>query len=115
MQASLQLSANPPRRPGTVADWLAADDELGLELIDGELVPKASPSVDHGSARLAIGVALRPPYHRRSGGPGGPGGWWFAAEPDVLLAGQGYRPDLAGWRRERAPELPRARPDDPEE
>ena len=105
-----EMSAIPPRRPGTVADWLAADEDLGLELVDGELVPKASPTPEHGSAQLGTGIAVRGPFHRRAGGPGGPGGWWIVSEPDVMVVGRGRRPDLAGWRRERAPELPRERP-----
>ena len=104
------MSAIPPRRPGTVADWLAADEDLGFELVDGELVPKAAPTPQHGSAQLAFGLVVRGPFHRRVGGPGGPGGWWIVSEVDVMVAGRGRRPDLVGWRRQRAPELPRQRP-----
>ena len=104
------MSANPPRRPGTVADWLAADEEDRLELIDGELIPKAAPTSDHGNAQGGTMVAVRAPFQRRTSGPAGPGGWWIMSEVDILLDGQGYRPDLVGWRRERAPERPRARP-----
>ncbi len=104
------MSKAPPHRPGTVADWLAADPALALELVDGELVPKAAPTLDHASAQLAFGQVLRAPFHRRVGGPGGPGGWWLGSEVDLLLLGRGWRPDLAGWRRERAPSLPRERP-----
>jgi Putative restriction endonuclease len=36
-----------------------------------------------------------------------PGGWWFATEVEVELEKhEVYRPDVAGWRRERLPELP---------
>jgi hypothetical protein len=41
--------------------------------------------------------------------PGGrlPGGWWFATETEAAFAESDvYRPDVAGWRRERLPELP---------
>ena len=41
---------------------------------------------------------------------GGPGGWWIVSEVDIVLDGRGYRPDLLGWRRDRVPELPNARP-----
>jgi Uma2 family endonuclease len=40
----------------------------------------------------------------------GPGGWWIGTEVDIALDGRGYRPDLAGWLRERMPALPKERP-----
>ena len=39
-------------------------------------------------------------------GRGGPGGWVFAAEPELHLGAEIVVPDLAGWRRERLPRLP---------
>ena len=42
---------------------------------------------------------------------GWPGGWWFATEVDVYFdPGNTFRPDVAGWRRERCPEPPRGPP-----
>jgi Uma2 family endonuclease len=102
--------AAPKTGSKTVADWLAQPADARFELIDGELVEKAAPTAEHGHAQLATGAALRVAYDRRLGGPGGPGGWWIASEVDNLLDGRGFRPDLAGWRRERAPALPRERP-----
>ena len=84
------MSAIPPRRPGTVADWLAADEDERLELIDGELIPKAAPTPDHGSAQAATATAVRAPFHRQAGGAGGPGGWWIMTEVDMLLDRRGY-------------------------
>ncbi len=55
-------------------------------------------------------MGLLGPYDRRPGGPRGPGGWWFASEVDIALDGRVYRPDLAGWRRDRVSTLPRERP-----
>ena len=104
------MSSTPPSRVATVADWLAAPEEDRLELIDGELVPKAAPGLDHGLAQGHTMVAVSGPFNRRVGGPGGPGGWWIASEVDILLDGRGYRPDLAGWRREGMPEVVRGRP-----
>lgn len=110
MLPSTKMSALPPPRPGTVADWLAADENERLELIDGVLIPKAAPSIEHGFAQAHVSVALCGPFHRRVGGPSGPGGWWIATEVDILLDGRGYRPDVTGWRRDRVPEMPRAKP-----
>ncbi len=39
-------------------------------------------------------------------GQGGPGGWIILDEPELHLGGDVLVPDLAGWRRERMPELP---------
>jgi Uma2 family endonuclease len=81
-----------------------------MELIDGELVEKAAPTLEHGLAQGNTVGAVGSSYSRRVGGPGGPGGWWIATEVDIVLDGRGYRPDITGWRRERAPSLPRERP-----
>lgn len=98
------------RRPGTVADWLAADDDERLELIDGELVAKDVGSFARGSALAATAAALGAPFHRRAGGPSGPGGWWLGCSVDILVGADGLCPDLAGWRRDRVAVMPRDRP-----
>ena len=43
------------------------------------------------------------------GGPfdiGGPGGWWILDEPEIHLDSHILVPDLAGWKRERMPQIP---------
>ena len=39
--------------------------------------------------------------------PGGPGGWWILAEPELHFGNDVVVPDLAGWRRTRLPDMPR--------
>jgi Uma2 family endonuclease len=39
-------------------------------------------------------------------GEGGPGGWLIVDEPELHLGDDALVPDLAGWRRERMPEMP---------
>lgn len=101
----------------TITDWLAEPPERRVELIDGELVEKALPGGPHAFSQAAVVGALHPIFQRKPGGAGpGSGGWWFMTEPDVVLGSNGYRPDIAGWRRERsaAPPLERVitlRPD----
>jgi Uma2 family endonuclease len=90
----------------TLAEWLAQPEERGAELIGGRIVYKAMPSPEHGRAQRKLGEALGP-FDRRTSGSDRPGGWWLASEVDVVLGGEGVRPDLLGWRRDRVPELPR--------
>ncbi len=103
--------ATVPSTPlATVADWLAQPEDARVELIDGELIPKAAPTFEHGQAQAYTVIALGGPFARRQGGPGGPGGWWIATEVDILVEGRGCRPDIAGWRRDHVAAMPRERP-----
>jgi len=85
----------------TIEDWMALPDDARTELIDGEFVEKAAPTFEHGRAQGHTASLLVGPFDRRLGGPGGPGGWWIVTEVDILLDGRIYRPDVAGWQRER--------------
>jgi Uma2 family endonuclease len=96
--------------PYTIADWLAQPEERRLELLDGDFVEKAAPTLQHGIAQGSTWGAIGGVFHGKSGGGGKPGGWWIATEVDIVLDGQGYRPDLAGWRRERLAAVPEQRP-----
>jgi Uma2 family endonuclease len=90
----------------TIADLLAIPEEHRRhELIDGVLVEKEAASGRHGGAQVRITRRLGP-YDRRPGGRW-PGGWWFATEVEIQFADtQVFRPDVAGWRRERMAALP---------
>jgi Uma2 family endonuclease len=94
-------------RPATVDDLLAIPEaERFHEIIDGELIRKAMPRFRHGGAQFQLSIRLGGPYARRPG-RGAPGGWRFATEVENLFEpSQVYRPDVAGWRRERLPEIP---------
>jgi len=98
-------------KPLATAETLLALGDSPFEVLAGELVRKADPSAEHGDAQAGLAALIRPPFHRRPGGPNGPGGWWILTEVDVELAPNDIvRPDLAGWRRERVPERPMGRP-----
>lgn len=105
----MPTTRKPGKRPKTIEDWLAQPEGSRLELIDGEFIEKAAPTFDHGSAQFHTAHLLHP-FSRRPGGPREAGGWWFATEVDIVLDGRGYRPDLAGWRRDRHPSRPSERP-----
>ncbi len=69
-------------------------------------LPRATPSPKHARSQANLVTRVNGPYGRRKGGPpGSPGGWWFLTEVEVLVDGEPLRPDVAGWLRERLPEL----------
>ena len=75
------------------------------ELINGQLHTQPRPSARHGVAGANLTADL---VFRYSRGRGGPGGWWISDEPEVHFVRNEeiLVPDLAGWRRERMPQLP---------
>jgi len=104
-------SAAPKPRLAMVEDLLAIpEDERFHEILDGELVRKAMPSLRHGAAQAELAAELAGAYGRRPRGRG-PGGWVFATEVEILFdPHQICRPDVVGWRRERLPALPEESP-----
>jgi Uma2 family endonuclease len=105
---SLGVVSKPPR--ATFEDIRNLSDDLGAEVIDGEIVYKASPSWAHSDALLGLGSQIRLAFGGRSGGSR-PGGWWLGADPDIELEPhQVFRPDLAGWRMELHAQPPSGMP-----
>ncbi len=94
------------RKQATYEDLLALPDNVIGEIIAGELHVMPRPRVRHASASSRLGVELGGPFDRRPGGPDRPGGWILLDEPELHLGPDVLVPDLAGWRRERMPELP---------
>jgi Uma2 family endonuclease len=95
----------PDGRPATMADLEALPEHIKGEIIDGVLYTSPRPRPLQANVELALGGDLRNPFQR---GRGGPGGWWILVEPGIELPGSPeFSPDVAGWRRERMPELPR--------
>ncbi len=99
----------PHRSPKTIADWLGLPEGHRFELIEGELLERAAPAFEHGLAQRNASGAIGERYNRQPGGPHGPGGWWIVTEVDIALGSGIYRPDIAGWRRARLPNVPKAR------
>lgn len=97
--------ADPAPRRATYSDLLSVPDQLIGELIDGELITQPRPAAFHARAASRLGMEVGAPFDR---GKGGPGGWIILYEPELHLHGDALVPDLAGWRRERMPELPEA-------
>lgn len=97
--------ANAARKVATYQDVLNAPPDAVAELIHGVLHVMPRPASLHTRAASELGAELLFPFGR---GRGGPGGWLILDEPELHLDENVLVPDLAGWRRERMPELPDA-------
>jgi Uma2 family endonuclease len=104
------MSAAEQRRRATYADLEAVSPNKVAELIAGTLHVMPRPAPKHARSSSALGMKIGGPFDL---GEGGPGGWWILDEPELHFpdpteagAIDALVPDLAGWRRERMPELP---------
>lgn len=99
--STTKRSAQPP----TLADLDALPPGIVGEIIEGVLYTMTKPRARHQHTGTGISSDLRGPFDR---GRGGPGGWWIIAEPGIELPNdtKEISPDVAGWRRDRMPELP---------
>jgi Uma2 family endonuclease len=96
--------ADPAKKTATYADVEAAPPHLIAELINGSLYTHPRPAPRHGAVTLALGAELGGPFQK---GRGGPGGWFFVFDTEVKFGDDLLVPDIAGWRRERLPSLPK--------
>ncbi|RME32986.1 MAG: Uma2 family endonuclease [Gammaproteobacteria bacterium] len=95
--------ADAAPRKARYEDLLELPDNAVGEILAGQLYASPRPAPRHARASTALTGSLWDPYDR---GDGGPGGWWILDEPELHLGEDVLVPDLAGWRRERMPELP---------
>ena len=93
----------PARKQASYEDLLRVPEHLVAEILDGEIYTQPRPAPKHIRASSILGGMFTGPFDL---GRGGPGGWWIIDEPELHLNGDIMVPDLAGWRRERMPELP---------
>jgi Uma2 family endonuclease len=87
-------------RQATYADLEAVPEHRVAEIIDGVLETHPRPRPRHAMAASDLSTLLGTPFRY---GRGGPGGWIFMVEPELHLGADVVVPDLAAWRRERAP------------
>ncbi|MDX2258640.1 MAG: Uma2 family endonuclease [Hyphomicrobiaceae bacterium] len=95
--------AKPKPTPATYADIQSLPPHVVGEILFGVLHTHPRPAPRHARASSMLGVELGGPFDR---GRGGPGGWIILDEPELHLGPHVVVPDLAGWRRERMPQLP---------
>lgn len=100
----METMAARVREHATYEDLVRLPENMVGELIDGELYASPRPAGPHTRAASGLGFSLGPPFHI---GRGGPGGWWILFEPELHFGYNVLVPDLAGWRRERMPEIPK--------
>lgn len=104
------MAASNRPKPATFADLAALGDDVAAEIIDGTIVEKASPTMEHGQAQGNLAAYVVRRFARKPGGRW-PGGCWFGTEVDVQYSSSElYRHDAVGWRRDRVPERPTGRP-----
>lgn len=96
----------PLSRPASYQDILDAPEGRVAEIVNGVFYLQAQPAPPHQEFSGNLISRLKESFQR---GSGGPGGWWIVAEPELQFGDRDHRtlvPDLAGWRRERLPQLP---------
>lgn len=90
-------------KQATYEDLLSVPENQVGEIIDGKLYSQPRPPPKHARAYSALGYSIGGPF---DGGINGPGGWWIIDEPELHIQGHVLVPDLAGWKRDRMPNLP---------
>ncbi len=98
------MSEQLPRRAASSEDLEEVPPHHVGEILEGELYVSPRPSPLHARAAGRLFQALSA-FDKPAGG-GDPGGWVILFEPELHLRGEALVPDVAGWRRERLPELP---------
>ncbi|MFT3767962.1 MAG: Uma2 family endonuclease [Minicystis sp.] len=93
-----------PNDPAVEAAFQAADETVVAEILDGKLHRTPRPGRLQTYVRSVLGGELHEPFRR---GRGGPGGWEILGQPEIHLGPKPDKvvPDLAGWRRDRIPEV----------
>ncbi|MBZ4418012.1 Uma2 family endonuclease [Myxococcus sp. RHSTA-1-4] len=96
--------SDKPRTESIYEELERLPPEVTGEIIDGKLYVSPGPRFIHSRAATRLLKRIGP--FDEEEGETGPGGWLILFEPRLHLNGNVLRPDLAGWRRERMPEMP---------
>ncbi len=100
------MSALPNTIPNLYAELCALPEHVTGEIIGGRLYTQPRPAGPHAMSNSTLVMDLGGAFQR---GKGGPGGWWIINEPEIHFAHdeEVCVPDIAGWRKERMPKIPR--------
>ena len=94
----------PAKRFAVYEDLWNLPENITGEILYGQVHTQPRPAPRHALAASSLGDELVGPFQK--GRQGGPGGWWILDEPELHLGVDILVPDLAGWRKERMPQLP---------
>ena len=99
------MSAVLKPSPHPYAHLCDLPENLTGEILNGVLHTQPRPAGPHALAASALGAGL---FGLRRGS-GDQGGWWIIDEPEIhfIRDTEVCVPDIAGWRRERMPSIPR--------
>ena len=92
------------KRRATYADLEALPENMVGQLIDGELIATPRPASPHAVANSALVGLLLTTFQV---GQPAPGSWWIVYAPELHFGEDVLVPDIAGWRRERMPQMRR--------
>lgn len=99
--APSQKTPSPP--PGY------CDDPFNREVLRGVELMSPRPALPHAHCAMQLAGQLAMTVGRRRGPSGGGDGWFILVEPELHLEHEDpIVPDIAGWRRQRLPAIPKA-------
>jgi Uma2 family endonuclease len=93
----------PLKKGATYDDLVGVPEHFVAEMFDGELYASPRPAYPHSRATGVLHAKLGDAFDFGDG----PHEWLFYIEPELHFGNDVLVPDLAGWRRERLPSLPK--------
>ena len=96
---------NAVTKPTLYQELIDLPEHVNGEILNGQLYAQPRPNGRHGLAASGLNIDVGVPF---GFGRDGPGGWWIIPEPEVHFVRdiEVAVPDMAGWRRERMPNIP---------
>lgn len=88
----------------TYQDVLDAPEHKVAEILDGRLYLSPRPAPVHAHSKSVLSAILGNAFWPDRGASGR---WWLLNEPELHFGEQVVVPDIAGWRVERLPRMPR--------
>jgi len=100
------MSALPKIAQDLYAELCDLPPHVTGEIIGGQLYAQPRPAGPHAMSDSNLLIEIGMAFQR---GKGGPGGWWIINEPEIHFVRdvEVCVPDIAGWRKERMPKIPR--------
>jgi Uma2 family endonuclease len=95
------VTTKPLKKRATYDDLREVPDHFVAEMFDGDLYVSPRPALLHANAATGLASEIRSSFHRRS-----PGGWVILVQPELHFGRDVLVPYVAGWRRERLPDVP---------